>query len=128
MSAGPADSDSDGVSTSIDIHLRCGGLDGSLDGELQRHRRRRAAVAAAEQPEPDRAGLGDLEQLDVAAVRAEVRPHALQRLLDALLDPVRMQSVHDQKSGDQLVTGEAGEHFVIQPAGLVQDLHHPFES
>ena len=51
--------------------------------ELQRDRRRRAAVAAAEQPQVHRADVVvDVEQLDVAAVAGEERPHRLERRLD----------------------------------------------
>ena len=48
----------------------------------------------------------DLEQLDVAAVRAEIGPHAVQRILDPALDVVRMQAVHQQQAGDQVVGDE----------------------
>ena len=46
------------------------------------------------------------EQMDVAAVRAEVGPHAVERVLDPPLDVVRMQPVHQQQAGDQVVGGE----------------------
>ena len=44
--------------------------------------------------------------MDVAAVRAEVGPHAVQRVLDPPLDVVRMQPVHQQQAGDQVVGDE----------------------
>ena len=48
----------------------------------------------------------DLEQMDVAAVRPEVGPHAVERVLDPPLHVVRMQPVHQQQAGDQVVGDE----------------------
>ncbi len=49
--------------------------------------------------------------MDVAAVRAEVGPHAVERVLDPPLDVVRMQPVHQQQAGDQVVGGERVREF-----------------
>ena len=71
-------------------------------------RRRPAAVAAAEQSQVHRGGMQvDLEQLDVAVVLGEERPDRLERALDARLDVVGMQAVHDQQAPDELVVDEA---------------------
>ena len=86
--------------------LRRGGAHRILDRQLEGDRRRRAALAAARELQPDHALAVDLEQMDVAAVRPEVGPHAVQRVLDPPLDVVRMQSVHQHEAGDQVVGGE----------------------
>ena len=63
-----------------------------------------------EQPEPDHAVLSHPEQLDVAAVAAEVGPDALQRLLDPGRHVVGMQVVHQQQAGHQVVCRQRGKH------------------
>ena len=62
-------------------HLRRRRLDRLPDRGGERDGRAGAPVAAAEQPQPHRAVLVDPEQLDVPAVRAQVRPGRLQRPL-----------------------------------------------
>ena len=48
----------------------------------------------------------DAEQLDVAAVRAEVGPHAVERVADALLDAHRVHAVQQQQMLHELVAHE----------------------
>ena len=89
-----------GVGCRLDLdrrHLGSGLVDRALDGELERHRRRRATVAAAQKPQSDHALLADLEQLDVTSVGTQIGADALQRALDSLLDAVRMKPVHGQQ-------------------------------
>ena len=85
--------------------LGCGGTDRVLDRQLQRHRRRRAALAAALELEADHTVVHP-EQRHVAAVRTEVGPHAVQRVGHPALDAVRMQPVHQQQAGDEVVGRE----------------------
>ena len=108
--------------------LRGGRLDRALDGQLQGDRRGRAAVAAAQQPQPDRPVVGDPEQLDVAAVRAEVGP-------DARPAPARPGCRRRTGAGRAPAAGwppgrrrPAREHLVVEPARVVQDLQHPLEA
>ena len=98
--------------------------DGPLDRELQGDRRGRAAVAAAEQPQPDGARvLVDAEQLDVALRGAASSGRTW---LEGAFDPVRqrvgMEAVHQQEAGDQLVLDQG----LDQPRGvLAGQLHDP---
>ena len=50
--------------------------------------------------------LVDRDHLDVAAVRAEIGPHAGERLLDARREVVRVEPVHEQQARHQLVGGQ----------------------
>src|ERR671924_439187 len=65
-----------------------------LDRVPQRHRRRGTAVARPLEPYTCDTVL-DTEQLDVAAVRAEIRPHVVQRLAHARLDVDRVEVVDE---------------------------------
>ena len=80
-----------------------------LDRELEGHGRRGAA----------------LEQLDVAAVRAEVRAHAVERLAHPLLDRHGMQAVEQQQVRHELVVGQARQRAVVGPC---HDVHDPLEA
>ena len=71
-------------STTTSADLRRGVLDRALDGQLDGDRRRRAAVAAALQPQPGHA-VADAEVLHPARVRAEVGPDLVERPLDPLV-------------------------------------------
>ena len=73
-----------------------------LDRELERDRRGRAAVARSLEAHA-RHAIGDLEQLDAAAVRAEVGAHLVERASDALLHGVGMQVVQQQQVRHELV-------------------------
>ncbi len=63
-------------------------------------------MAAAEQAEGDDAVVADIQQFDVATVRSQVRPDAVQRLADPGADVFGMQAVDDQQAGDEFVRGE----------------------
>ena len=95
--------------------LRRGRLDRVLHGELQRHRRGRAAVAGTEQPKAYGALVTHLEQLYVTTVRPEVGPDALQRVLDPCGYVVGVQAVHQHQAGDQVVLGQKSEQLVVEP-------------
>ena len=88
--------------TSIGSDLRRGGPHGILDGQFQRHRRRRTALAAARKCQPHNT-VCDVKQLDVTAVRPEVGPYRVQRVRRRGGHVVRMQAVHQQQAGDQVV-------------------------
>ena len=107
----------DGLLDVDDRDLRRRLDDRPLDRVLQRHRRRRAAVAAAEQPQVHRAGvLVDVEQLDVAAVRRRgtAAPTPARRSTRAV-SVVGVQAVHEQQAGDQLVGERAGRRARARP-------------
>ena len=53
---------------------------------------------------------GDLEQIDVATVRAQVRPHPIQRVGHPAVHVVRMQAVHEEQAGHQVVGGQPLGH------------------
>ena len=59
-----------------------------------------------------RAGVRvDVEQLDIAAVRREERPHRCRALVrPARHEAVGVQAVHDEQAGDELVVDEPVEH------------------
>ena len=80
-------------------------LERLLDRQLERRLRRRAALAVPDQPHPGHAVL-DADQLDVAAVRLHVRPHALERLLHARLEVDRVEAVDQQEARDDPVLDE----------------------
>ena len=92
-----------GSATSMPVTSGAAASIASLTAVLQRARSSRRTRRSAEQPQPDRPVLVDAEQLDVAAVRAQVRPGRLQRPLHPLGQRVGMQVVHDQQPGHQLV-------------------------
>ena len=59
----------------------------------------------------------DTEVVDAAGVRAEVRTHPVQRLLDAGVDIVGVQSVQHQQVADELVLGKAAHHLLAVGRG-----------
>ncbi len=64
--------------------------------------------------------------MHVAAVRPEVGPHAVERVRDPPLHVVRVQPVHQQQAGDQVVGGERiGQLRVARSTAMP---HHPFQA
>ncbi len=117
-----------GSGVDLDPHdLRRRRFDRSFDGELEGDGGGRAAVAAAEQSELDDV-VTDREQFDVAAMGAEIRPDVVQRLLDAGGDVVRMQVVHQQQAGDEVVSDQGRQRLVVEAAELVEDGERPFQT
>ena len=96
--------------------------DGSLDRRAQRDGRRGAAVATPEQAQVHGADtLVDVEQLDVATVAGEKRPHTVERAGDPDVDVVGMQTVGDEQAGQQLVGGDPGDELGCVLIGEVHD-------
>ena len=60
------------------------------------------------------------DELDVAAVRAQVGPDALQRRPTRCLDLVRVQAVHQQQARDQVVGDQRVLQPRVQPPGIVE--------
>ena len=109
-------------------HLRCRRLDGLLDGELERDRRRRAALAGAEQPEPHHAFRADVQKFHIAAVRAQVGPDAVQCGGHPCLQVLGVQPVDHQQAGHQLVRGQCVQGCAVQLAAVVEDFQDPGQS
>ena len=63
--------------------------------------------------------------MDVAAVRAEVGPHTVERVLDPPLDAVRMYTVHQQQAGNQVVGNERVREFGLR---LDSHAHHALQA
>ena len=82
--------------------LRASFLHGLLDAAMEGQRRGRAAIARAGETDfDDRRTHGN--QFDVAAMRGEHRPHAVQRRFDALAEAGLQDVVASQHSVDDLV-------------------------
>lgn len=101
-----------------------GELDRALDRRPHGLRRRRAARAAALQPQVCDTVVGDAEVLDATRVRPEVGPHLVQRALDAGVDGVGVQAVHQQQALHQRIgrerpdvhaLGDPFEGVAVQP-------------
>jgi hypothetical protein len=78
-----------------------------------------AAPAPPGQSQVDGAVLVDAEQFDAGTVDCR---------RDPCLDAVRVQPVHEQQAGHEVVGGEGVEDLAGQLPALVQDLHHPLEA
>jgi hypothetical protein len=61
-------------------------------------------------------------------VRAQVGPDVVEGAGDPVLDAVRVQAVHEQQPGHQLVCGEALHHLVAERASPMGDVEHPFQA
>ncbi len=88
-------------------------LQGGLDRVLHRRLRRPAAAARPAEPQLRDAVL-DAEQLDVAAVGLHVRPHAVERVADPLLQADGVQAVGEHQAGDDLVRGEPRDGLLVE--------------
>ena len=66
----------------------------------------------------------EVQQLDVATVRAQVGAHRLQGSLDPGPDLVRVQAVHQQQAGHQVVGDQCVLHRGGQHACALEDLEH----
>jgi hypothetical protein len=95
-----------------------------LDREFQGHRGGRTALAAASELQTNDI-VDDVEQRYVTAVRAQVWPNAVKGVLDPALHIVRMQAVHQQQAGHQVVRGEP---FCQLRVGAHGDAQHPLEA
>ena len=87
-------------------------LERLLDRELERRRRGRAAVAVADEAQVRDAVL-EPQQLDVAAVRLHVRPHARERLLHARLERHRVEVVDQQQAADHAIAREPEQQLLL---------------
>ena len=96
-----------GVGDALDDEaLEVGGdlVERLLHGQLERRGGRRAGLAAALEADA-RDAVRDVEQLDAAAVRVEVRAHLVERLHHALVEGHRVEVVDEEEAGDDAVLG-----------------------
>src|SRR5579862_3090792 len=81
--------------------------DRAFDRELDRNRGRRATVAASLHAQAHHAGaLVSFRNFDAAAVRAEIWPHFLERVVHPRREILGMESVKDEQAGDKVILGE----------------------
>ena len=70
------------------------------------------------EPQP-RDPVLDPQQLDVAAVGLHVRPHAVQRLLHALLERHRIEVVDQHQAGHDAVLDQALAQRASEPSSAI---------
>src|SRR5262249_2580661 len=96
--------------------------DRALDGELHRERGGRAPVTASLHAQPDHAAVGvRVDDLDVAAVGAEIGTDLHEGLLDAAAQVLRVEPVQHQQARHQLIVGELLQQLLGGRALLAHD-------
>ena len=100
-------------------------VDRVLDRKLECHGRRRAAVAAALEPQA-RSPVVDAKQVDAAAVRLEIGTHLVERGSYPRLERDRVQPVQDEELRDELVATQ-GVGELAPVLALRQPVHDPRE-
>ena len=84
-------------------------------------------MAAAFQPQPDPALLGDAQELDAAAVGGEIWLHLVQRLLDSRFQAEGVKAMQEQQAADHLVPPQPLDERLARLARLVEDLQDPLQ-
>ena len=72
--------------------------------------------------------LGDVEQVDAAPVGGEVRRDLVERVLDAVLKALRMNSVEKKEVGDQVVVREVVDQGHSRRTGVPHEADDALEA